>query len=129
MCDQKYCYIVPPYILEELAKRGNTSCKKALNDTKRFRQKRQAALNNLLIRQYKEGDGDRFVYDSKNQYEQRVELVRQENDGPDPDETANQTYETSGFVRDYFKQNFDLNSIDGNGLDIISNIHYGEAYN
>lgn len=129
MCNKKSCYIVPPYILEELAKRGSTSCKKALNDTKRFRQKRQTALNNLLIRQYEEGDGDRFVYDSKNQYEQRVALVRQENDGPVQDETANKTYETSGFVRDYFKQTFDLDSIDGNGLDIISNIHYGEAYN
>ena len=108
MCDRKYCYIVPPYILEELAKRGSTSCKKALNDTKRFRQKRQSALNNLLVRQYEEGDGDRFVYDSKNQYEQRVALVRQENDAPVQDETANKTFETSGFVRDYFKQTFDL---------------------
>ncbi len=129
MCHQHQCHIVPPYILEELAKRGNISCKKALNDSRRFMERRSTALNNLLIREFEDGNGDRFIYDSHNQYEQRVELVRKEGAGPVSDETANKAYETSGFVRDYYKETFGLNSIDGNGLVIISNIHYGAAYN
>ena len=48
---------------------------------------------------------------------------------PTDDTAVNKAYETSGFVRDYFRDTFKLNSIDDNGLDIISNVHYGNAYN
>ncbi len=129
MCTKPNCFIVPPHILEELAKRGNTNCKKALNDAKRFRERRRTTLNNLLVRDFEDGKGERFIYDSQNKYEQRVTLVRKEGQEPVQDETANKAYETSGFVREYFKDVFGLDSIDGNGLDVISNIHYGEAYN
>lgn len=128
MCSSK-CYIVPPHILEELAKRGSSSCKRTLNDTGRIRERRQNALNYLLSRSQEIGEGKRFIYDCKNRYEQRVALVRQEGEGAVADETANKAYDTSGFVREYFRNTFGLNSIDDNGLDIISNIHYGEAYN
>ncbi|MFS4468297.1 M4 family metallopeptidase [Maribacter sp. 2210JD10-5] len=129
MCNKHQCHIVPPHILEALAKRGNTNCKKTLNDTYRILGKRNAALNNLLFRELEEDSGDRFIYDSQNQFEQRVKLVREEGGAVVEDEVANGAYETSGFVRDYFKETFGLNSIDGNGLSVISNIHYGEAYN
>lgn len=128
MCNKHQCFIIPPHILEALAKRGNTSCKKTLNDTNRILQKRNAVLNNLLVREVAEGDGDRFVYDSKNSTEQRVELVREEEGAAAKDESVDKAYETSGFVRDYFKDTFGLNSIDDNGLDIISNVHYGTNY-
>ena len=128
MCKTR-CQIVPPHILEELAKRGNISCKKTLNDTGRIAERRQSALNHLLLRSPILGDGDRFVYDCENTYEQRVNLVRKENEEPSGDVTADKAYDTSGFVRDYFRDTFGLNSIDDNGLDIISNIHYGENYN
>ena len=129
MCNKHQCHIVPPHILEELAKRGNSSCKKALNDSNRILERRRNALNNLLTRAQAVGNGDRYVYDCKNEYEQRVELVRKEMQDPVADETTNKAYDTSGFVRDYFKDTFGLNSIDGNGLNIISNIHYGVDYN
>lgn len=129
MCKKPHCHIVPPHILEALAKRGNVSCKKTLNDTHRILAKRNATLNNLLIKERMTGDGERFIYDSQNKNQQRVELVLREGDLPVEDVTANEAYETSGFVREYFRKTFDLNSIDGAGLDIISNIHYGVAYN
>lgn len=129
MCNKIQCQIVPPYILEELAKRGNVSCKTALNDSNRILERRRNVLNNLLVREFEDSNGERFIYDSQNKNEQRVALVRREGEAPTQDETANKAYETSGFVREYFKDAFGLDSIDGNGLDIISNIHYGEAYN
>ncbi|MDT7830529.1 M4 family metallopeptidase [Pricia sp. S334] len=129
MCSNHHCFIVPPYILEELAKRGNTSCKKALNDSKRFLERRRTALNNLLVREFEDGNGERFIYDSQNTYGQRVALVRKEGDPDTEDKTANKAYETSGFVREYFRDAFGLDSVDGKGLDIISNIHYGKDYN
>ncbi len=129
MCTKHQCHIVPPYILEALAKRGNIHCKKTLNDTHRIWQKRNETLNNLLKSTSQESKGERFIYDSNNQFEQRVQLVRREGEPEVPDATANKAYDTTGYVRDYFKKAFGLDSIDGNGLDIVSNIHYGVDYN
>lgn len=129
MCNKHHCLIVPPHILEELAKRGNLSCKKTLNDTHRILERRKTVLNNLLVRKQVDGSGNRFIYDCENRYEQRIELVRKEGEEAIADQTANKAFDTSGFVRDYFKSTFGLDSIDGKGLDIISNIHYGVAYN
>ncbi len=129
MCNNQFCSIVPPFILEELAKRGNTQCKIALNDAHRLYQKRKTALNHLLQKDDKENNGERYVYDSENKYEQRVTLLRKENEDPVDDITTNTVYDKTGFVRDYFKNTFSVNSIDDNGMDIISNIRYGKNYN
>lgn len=129
MCTKTQCFIIPPHILEALAKRGNLSCKRALNDTHRILRKRNDTLNNLLIQDIETGTGDRYVYDSLNQYNQRVKLVRKEDDVAVDDKIANEVYDKSGFVRDYFKDTFDLNSINNEGMDIISNIRYGKEYN
>ncbi len=51
MCQNHHCFIVPPHILEGLAKRGNLSCKRTLNDTYRILHKRNTILDNLLIRE------------------------------------------------------------------------------
>ncbi len=129
MCIQSYCHIIPPYILEELAKLGNTSCKRTLNDIDRVYQKRREVLNGLLKRQQEGDAGQRYIYDSQNSYNQRVVLVREEGAVVSADPVVNSAFDTSGFVRNYFLETYGLNSIDGKGLDIISNIHYGVSYN
>ncbi len=129
MCSKHQCFIVPPHILEELAKRGSISCKKTLNDTHRILQKRNTVLNNLLIKEQEIGKGERLVYDSQNKYQQRVALVRKEGDGAVNDQTVNNAYDISGFVHGYFKDTFGLNSVNGEGMELISNIHYGKDYN
>ncbi|MGI9550106.1 MAG: M4 family metallopeptidase [Aurantibacter sp.] len=129
MCTENRCLIVPPHILEELAKRGSLSCKKTLNDTNRVHQRRNIALNNLLQRGVLEENGDRYVYDSENRYAQRVSLKRKEGEDIASDIVINEAYDTSGFVRDYFKENFNLNSTDDKGMDVISNVHFGVDYN
>ncbi|RKN81104.1 M4 family metallopeptidase [Ulvibacterium marinum] len=129
MCQNHHCFIVPPHILEGLAKRGNLDCKRTLNDTYRILHKRNTALDNLLIRELIPAKGDRFIFDSQNKYEQRVLLIRKEKDPDVEDRTVNEAYDTSGFVRAYFSGIFGLNSIDNEGLDIICNVHYGQGYN
>lgn len=129
MCKSIKCQIIPPHILEELAKQGNVSCKKTLNDTNRILQRRNTVLNHLLVRKTEEGEGDRYVYDSQYKYEQRYQLVREEGSTPTDDPTVTGSFDTSGFVRDYFRETFALKSIDGNGMAVISNVHYGLNYN
>lgn len=120
---------MPPYILEELAKRGSQSCKRTLNDSHRILQKRITVLNQILIKDFFVENGDRLIYDCKNQFQQRVSLVRQEGGSEVGDAVANEAYATSGFVREYYRNTFDLNSVNGDGMDLISNIHFGVDYN
>lgn len=129
MCNHSHCFIIPPHILEALAKKGNVSCKSTLNDIYRIRENRNLALYNLLRRDVLEEQGDRYIYDSQNKHKQRVKLSREEGQDDVKDTVVNKAFDTSGFVRDYLKQSFNLNSIDNDGIDIISNVHYGERYN
>ncbi|WP_086476710.1 MULTISPECIES: M4 family metallopeptidase [Arenibacter] len=129
MCQKFKCSIVPPYILEQLAKRGSSSCKKTLLETQRIALSRNLAINNLLQRIDLEGAGERFVYDCLNEYRQQVKISRSEGEAPVADKTTNYAYDYSGYVRDYFKEAFMLNSIDGKGMAIRSNVHYGKDYN
>lgn len=122
-------HFVPPFILEQLAKRGNTHCKRTLLETQRIVQARDIALNNLLQRQDQEGTGERLVYDSLNKYQQQAKLVRKEGGSKIDDRSADDAFDLSGYVRDYFKETFLLNSLDGKGMQIISNVHYGKDYN
>jgi Zn-dependent metalloprotease len=129
MCIHKCCHIVPPYILEALARRGSQPCKRALNDTRRILRKRDTALNNLLSRPAPDGNAARLVYNCKHRYEQRIELVRKENGNISEDKGVNSAFDTSGYVRDYYLGAFGLNSMDNNGMPVISNVHYGVSYN
>ncbi|ADV51226.1 Bacillolysin [Cellulophaga algicola DSM 14237] len=129
MCNKHQCHIVPEHILAALAKRGSKNCKKTLNDTRRILEKRNTLLNGLLQQKLATGEGDRKIYDCENKFEQRVTLSISEGDALTDDATANSAYDTSGFVRAYFKDTFNLNSVNGEGMDLVSNVHYGENYN
>jgi len=129
MCYKCFCSIVPPEILKELAKRGSQASKKTLNDTFRVQEKRNHVLNQLLVERIVVGNGDRFIYNSMNQNIQRLNLVLSEGDPASNDQTANDAYQLSGYVRDYYRQTFNLNSINGQGMSIISNIHFQQSYN
>ncbi|HUH47733.1 MAG TPA: M4 family metallopeptidase [Arenibacter sp.] len=122
-------YFVPPYILEQLAKQGSTYCKRTLLETQRIAEARNNVLNGLLRRQDQEGTGERLVYDSLNKYQQQVKLVRKEGDTGIGDRSVDDAFDLSGYVRDYFKNTFLLNSLDGRGMPILSNVHYGKGYN
>ena len=129
MCQKARCFIVPPHILEALARRGSVACKRALNDTRRILEKRNTALNNLLFRSIQEKTGNRMVYDSGNRYEQRLTLVRTEGGSDSADAVVNDAYDHSGYVREYFRNTFGHNSMDDMGMPVISNVHYGIKYN
>ncbi len=124
-----HCTIIPPHILEALAKRGSVFCKQTLNDTRRIHYKREMALDFLLLRKTPSDHGERKVYDSQTTYQQRLSLARGEGDPKTEDVVVNKTYELSGFVRDYFHEELGLNSMDGKGMPVISNVHFGKAYN
>lgn len=121
--------MVPPELLGELAKEGNAPSKRTLLDLKRMRDKRDISLSHLLVRPFIYGHGDRVIYDSQGSYNMRLKLARRENGILSMDPDVNEVFELSGFVRDYFRNTFGLNSLDDYGMDIIFNINYGVHYN
>ncbi|KAF2404785.1 zincin [Trichodelitschia bisporula] len=55
-------------------------------------------------------------------------LVRSEGDPPVPDEHANQVYDNSAMVLEFYQQVFGYNFLDDLGAPIISSIHYENGY-
>lgn len=75
------------------------------------------------------GQGDRKVHDAGNRTTLPGKLVRAEGAPAVADAIANSAYDFSGNVRDFYRKVFNRNSLDGNGMDMISTVHYGRRYN
>lgn len=118
---------LPPYFLTELARRNPEKAALYLNAlpiTADLWVKGQA-----LIYPIGSGQGDRKVYDAKGRTSLPGTLARGEKDAPTADAIVNQAHEYSGQVRDFLRDFFKRNSIDGNGMDMVSTVHYGRRYN
>jgi Zn-dependent metalloprotease len=46
-----------------------------------------------------------------------------------PDQTVKRTFKNTGDFAKFLKQKFGRNSLDGQGMDLISSVHYGQKYN
>ncbi|MGR6764650.1 M4 family metallopeptidase [Paenibacillus polymyxa] len=123
---------IPNYLLKELAEKGNENAEKTLAVTKEIEEKRTEVKKNLTERNIMEISGrppKRFVYDSENTGEFQRKLVRQEGGSSSTDDVVNISYDYCGKTLEYFKQKLNRNSIDGVGMDVISNVHFRRNYN
>ncbi|HEY2804891.1 MAG TPA: M4 family metallopeptidase [Gemmatimonadales bacterium] len=77
----------------------------------------------------KKPEKDRSVYDAEHRRQLPGPLVRAEGDKPVADAAANAAYDNAGKTWDFYETILGRNSIDGRGLEIVSSVHYGEAYN
>jgi Zn-dependent metalloprotease len=55
-------------------------------------------------------------------------LVRAEGDPPVGDAAVNEAYDGAGTTFEFYRDVYERNSIDGNGLELISSVHYGTRY-
>ncbi|MCY7759729.1 M4 family metallopeptidase [Bacillus inaquosorum] len=133
------CYFVPPEVLSKMAREGIEGTQLTIQQSHQTREHRKnieippekletGMQNTLNADHLANGHSHRIVYDSQNQFSQRVNQVRSEGDPTTEDDSINHAYEYTGLVRDYFKNVFNRNSIDNQGLDIILNVHYGNKY-
>lgn len=128
---------IPKYILEELAEKGDEDAKRTLagmqelamkeDQVKKKNIESQAGNNTLEVNAsvYPK----RGVYDSQGTGELQHKLARQEGDPPNSDQVVNLSYDFCGKTLEYFKLMLNRNSIDGNGMDVISNVHFRKDYN
>ncbi len=123
--------IIPPHLLQKLM----DSTDKAVRD---------AALNSLLATTLLRGErsvralsfsaaspgaGRRTVYDCRRSRNlARARVARTENGGAAGDSSVNRAFDGLGKTRDFYKQAFERDSIDGRGMRLNGFVHYGSRY-
>jgi Zn-dependent metalloprotease len=131
------CHIIPPSLLRHIAERGSPQQRAAAlgtlatDQTVRLGRATYQLLENgahkalmtagEMIRQ-------RTVYDAGGTETLPGRVVRNEDDGPIRDVTANEAFDGLGATFDFYRDVLDRNSIDDEGLHLDATVHYGEKY-
>jgi Zn-dependent metalloprotease len=128
-----YC-ILPPHMLNEIAKRGSQAQRdlavRTLRYSERMRGQRLAATHipALVEAPTAVQAKSRTVYDANHGSNLPGTAVRQEGDPPTADVAVNEAYDGSGVTYDLYKDVYNRNSIDGNGMALLSSVHYLQGY-
>ncbi len=133
--------IIPPYILEQIAENGTAEqvafAQQTLDASHMFRQERQAVARGEvpagpvamgLPEKAAAAGKQRFVYTANNGSTLPGVLVRQEGQPPSTDVAVNEAYDGSGYTYDLYSSVYGRNSIDNNGMSLISTVHYQRNY-
>lgn len=125
--------IVPPHMLEKLATEGTAAqIEKALRTmavSEQFRGLRVAAKDFAPLAAGVEAVGKhRIVYDANEGRSLPGTQVRGEGDPPTGDAGVDEAYDGSGATYDLYKDVYQRDSINGNGLRLDSTVHYGKGY-
>jgi hypothetical protein len=72
--------------------------------------------------------GAREVYDAKAGELLPGDKARFEGDPPSGDTDVDNVYDLTGIVRDFYRREYNRNSIDGQGMKFVSTANYGENY-
>jgi Zn-dependent metalloprotease len=127
--------IVPPYILERLAKSTDPKIRDPalqaieLSASLRATRATLALAPTLLASASPTAGRHRLVYDAKNKHALPGTLVRSEGDPASTDAAVNEAYRHSGTTYDFYKKLFGRNSLDDRGMSLISTVHYGRRFN
>lgn len=125
--------IVPPYMLKNIATKGTEAQKNLAINTlitsEQMRGKRGALADfTAATFRVQVGGKERIIYDARNGSNLPGTIVRREGDGPTGDVAVNEAYDGSGLTYDLFKNEYQRNSIDGNGMRLDSTVHYRTGY-
>jgi Zn-dependent metalloprotease len=128
------CYIIPPYVLRALMKHGDEETKQTalstLLTTSRLQGER-STRNQFGITAAAQGDGRRSIFDCKgNRFLAGAELVQVESGTPtSSDDSVKRAFLGFDETRRFYKEVFDRNSIDGQGMRLNGYVHFGQKYN
>lgn len=125
--------ILPPHMLKEIATKGTTAQREyAVQTMKASEQLRgqRVMLADFAAAAFRVASGtkDRIVYDAKNGSGLPGTAVRRENDPPSSDVAVNEAFDGSGATYDLFNDEYERNSIDGQGMRLDSTVHYRVGY-
>ena len=125
--------IVPPYMLREISERGTPTQRewalRTLTVSEQFRGQRQATTEvAALAAPTLVAEKQRIIYSADNGSELPGRQVRGEGDAATGDAVVDEAYDGSGATFDLYKDVYERNSIDGNGLRLDSTVHYQQGY-
>ncbi len=127
--------IIPSELLKQIAKNGNEHQKDiALHSLflSGFIRGKRSVLGNIAFAvSVPAGQKRRTIYDMHNGSNNNAlpgELVRGEGDPESSDIAVNEAYDGAGATYDFYKDIFDRNSLDGNGLRMDSSVHFDVNY-
>jgi Zn-dependent metalloprotease len=124
--------IIPPYMLERLARSADPVIRdqaiSGLSRAAAVRAVRAFAQNvpGMMAVPSPAGTKNRLVYDARRKDRLPGKLVRSEGDKKSADVAVNEAYDFSGDTYDFFHEVFGRNSLDGNGMTLISSVHVAE---
>lgn len=125
--------IVPPHMLKEISQRGTALQKrlalKTLSASEQFRSLRQLIAEvKALAAPVAVPQKQRVVYNAGNGTTLPGQSVRIEGAPPTGDIGVDEAYDGSGATYDLFKDIYDRNSIDAQGMRLDSTVHYDVGY-
>jgi Zn-dependent metalloprotease len=127
------CCIVPPHVTDRIIVNGSETQRdwalENLRTSEQFRGRREVVASFLPGIAVPANEKRRTIYNAENKTELPGKIVRGETAPASTDVAANEAYEGSGAVYDFFKEVYKRNSIDGFGLRLDSTVHYGQKYN
>lgn len=135
-CKDPVRCIVPPDILEHMARRGNErerdwALSTMATDQSLRAARIQAAASSRtdVLAALAAGKLERTIYDAQGQRDARTTaMVRHESDPPVDDPVVNESYDGFGTTYGFYLDVFNRNSIDDQGLPLDGVVHYGVSY-
>ncbi len=124
--------IVPPYVTDSLAQSDDPAVRAraitTIRQSARFRAMRIAAqaLPTLMVTIAPDKKKHRLVYDAQQKDQLPGKLARSEGDAKVADVAVNEAYDHSGQTYDFYNKIFSRNSLDGEGMILISSVHVAE---
>jgi Zn-dependent metalloprotease len=123
-------FVVPPYILDAISKRGDEEQRRGAIETlmltERLRGHRDAV--GAICPVIPPGEERRTVYDEKGSTRLPGKRVREEGEPREGDPAVDEAYEGAGATYEFYAAVMCRNSIDGKGMRIDSSVHYGRSY-
>ena len=129
--------ILPPYMLDQIVQNGSNAqsdlATQTLASSHVIREKRQGLALATTPSPSKSTEAvaaikQRAVYTANTGTSLPGTLVRSEGSASVADVAVNEAYDGSGATFDLYNDVFGRNSIDNNGLKLISTVHYGKNY-
>ena len=125
--------IIPPHMHKNIIENGSPEQRaKALQSyaADAALRAQRVALTEMepLVRPFLVAEKQRHVYDAQHGKTLPGILVRQEGDPPTGDLAVDEAYDGSGATYDLYKEEYDRNSIDNQGMRLDSSVHYDVGY-
>ncbi|KAM6508213.1 hypothetical protein FALCPG4_018094 [Fusarium falciforme] len=130
--------IIPPHVLRSLSQ-SEESEENVRDRAKRDLQHVEGLMQQKLASTASSGTAElakksspkRSVYDANHITDEADlpgKLVRKEGENKVKDKAVNEAYDNVGIVLDFYKKQFNWNSIDNKNMDVSSCVHFGEEY-